>query len=434
MTRNAITRRTATVEASNGIKKKLLHWAGAHEVAVYFDSNDHPETGYGAWDCLVAAGVHDFIQVSAGAAFQGLKSFYEDKSDWLFGFMGYDLKNETERMVSAHPDGPGFPDMFFFQPEVVVGLRHGILQIQCIGKSPDEVWAEIRGAEPASSAQATTGVFTPRISKDAYLKTVNAIRKHIADGDVYEMNFCQEFYQTGVRLDPVAAFSRLNAIGKAPFSCFMRMYDRCLLSASPERFLRKAGNTLISQPIKGTRRRGKTPVEDLAIRRELSESEKDRSENVMIVDLVRNDLAKNCRAGTVRVSELFGIHTFATVHQMISTVTGELRPEVHPVDAIRDAFPMGSMTGAPKVAAMKLIEQYETVRRGLYSGAIGYFTPGGDFDFNVVIRSLFYNAKSGYLSFQVGGAIVYDSVPEQEFEECLVKAEAMIRAIGIDIV
>jgi para-aminobenzoate synthetase component I len=243
------------------------------------------------------------------------------------------------------------------------------------------------------------------------------------------VNLCQEFFAENTLLDPLAVFERLNALAEAPFSAFLRWQRRYLLSASPERFLKKTGRRVVSQPIKGTRRRGKNAEEDEHIRRELAASEKDRAENVMIVDLVRNDLSRHCLPGSVRADELFGIYTFPTVHQMISTVSGALPPGADGLRLLRDAFPMGSMTGAPKVMAMQLIEQYERSRRGLYSGALGYFDPDGDFDFNVVIRSVLYNAESGYVSASVGGAIVYDSDPEQEYEECMLKAEAMIASL-----
>jgi para-aminobenzoate synthetase component 1 len=259
---------------------------------------------------------------------------------------------------------------------------------------------------------------------------VEAIRQHIIEGDVYEMNLCQEFFAENVPLEPLATFERLNALTNAPFAAYLRRGEHYLLCASPERFLKKENNRLISQPIKGTRRRHPEPAEDARIREQLRDSIKDRAENIMIVDLVRNDLARNCLPGSVQVEDLFGIYSFQTVHQMISTVTGQLRPGIHPLLALRDAFPMGSMTGAPKVMAMELIEQYERSRRGLFSGALGYFSPDGDFDFNVVIRSILYNAGTGYLSCQVGGAIVYDSVPEQEYEECLLKVRALLEAIG----
>jgi para-aminobenzoate synthetase component 1 len=272
-------------------------------------------------------------------------------------------------------------------------------------------------------------ILEPRISKEVYLYLVEAIRGHIGGGDIYEMNFCQEFYAENVDIDPAGIFVQLNEISRAPFATFFKNDHLSLICGSPERFLQKKGEMLVTQPIKGTRKRSADPLEDAAIREELFYSEKDRSENVMIVDLVRNDLSRNCLPGTVIVDELFGIYSFPTVHQMISTVRGTLPAGDDGLDALFDAFPMGSMTGAPKVMAMQLIEQYETTRRGLYSGAVGYFAPNGDFDFNVVIRSLQYNAKNKYLSCSVGGAIVYDSVPEQEYEECLVKIAAIRKTL-----
>jgi len=443
-------------------KKQLLHWAAAHELAVYLDSNGHRQRLIrDGWECLVATGAHAVLETHAGQAFGQLRSLQNAvqhglHSDWLFGFFGYDLKNETERLASDHFDGIGLPDLGFFQPETVVGIRGNALEIQTIGREPAAVLAEIEAAKYQPGYPENVSVtLSPRWPKAEYLQTVEAIRQHIAEGDLYEMNLCQEFIAENTAIDPVKVFEHLNRIGKAPFSTFMRWRDRYLLSASPERFLKKEGQKLISQPIKGTRRRTQ---DDDAMRRELAESEKDRAENVMIVDLVRNDLARNCEPGSVQVEELFGIHTFETVHQMISTITGTLKSLkslrslgslgsfITPNDpndpndlndpnnttaliALRDAFPPGSMTGAPKVMAMELIERYEQTRRGLYSGAVGYFDPEGDFDFNVVIRSILYNAATGYVSAQVGGAIVFDSVPEQEYEECLVKADAMLRAL-----
>ena len=270
-----------------------------------------------------------------------------------------------------------------------------------------------------------------RLPRAEYLSTVARIREHIIEGDLYEMNLCQEFYATPVQIDPLAVYERLSALAQAPASAWFRLADKYLMCASPERFIQKQGDKLISQPIKGTRRRSVDPLEDAAIQQDLYHSIKDRAENVMIVDLVRNDLARHCQPGSVRVEELFGIYTFNTVHQMISTVSGRLRPEAHPMEALRDAFPMGSMTGAPKVMAMQLIERYERTRRGLYSGSVGYIDPAGDFDFNVVIRSIQYNAGQQYLSVSAGGAIVYDSDPEQEYEECLLKTRVMREALGM---
>lgn len=424
-------RRTATFLLDDFalFKKHLLHWASAHDVAIFLDSNQTPSADV-TWDCLVGAGAAKHLVCPAGQAFSALQNLRSrEDTDWLFGFLSYDLKNEVERLTSTHFDGVGFPDLAFFQPKTVVGIRNSQVEICCLCHEPQEVYAAIMRQRCGAEEAPTTVQLQPRFPKSEYLASVEALRQHIVEGDVYEVNLCQEFFAENAALDPLAVFERLNSIAQAPFATFLRWQHRYLLSASPERFLKKRGQKVISQPIKGTRRRGATAADDERIRRELAASEKDRAENVMIVDLVRNDLARHCLPGSVRADELFGIYTFPTVHQMISTVSGELPPGADGLDLLRDAFPMGSMTGAPKVMAMQLIEQYERSRRGLYSGAVGYFDPAGDFDFNVVIRSILYNAASGYVSASVGGAIVFDSDPEQEYEECLLKAEAMRKAL-----
>lgn len=195
----------------------------------------------------------------------------------------------------------------------------------------------------------------------------------------------------------------------------------------------KRGNKLISQPIKGTAKRGVNEVEDEALKQELRTQAKELQENVMIVDLVRNDLTRSAKQGTVKTEELYTIHSFKQVHQMISTVVCELRDDIGAVEAIKNTFPMGSMTGAPKFSAMQLMEQYELTKRGVYSGAIGYFDPDNDFDFNVVIRSLLYNSAENYLSFHAGSAITYHADPEKEYDECLLKAKAIMEVLGADI-
>lgn len=424
-------RRTATFPLDDFVlfKKHLLHWAAAHDVAIFLDSNQPPSADV-TWDCLVGAGAAKHLVCPAGQAFSALQNLRSrEDTDWLFGFLSYDLKNEVERLTSTHFDGVGFPDLAFFQPETVVGIRNSQVEICCLSREPQEVYAAIMRQRCGAEEAPTTVQLQPRFPKSEYLASVEALRQHIVEGDVYEVNLCQEFFAENAALDPLVVFERLNSIAQAPFTTFLRWQHRYLLSASPERFLKKRGQKVISQPIKGTRRRGATAADDERVRRELAASEKDRAENVMIVDLVRNDLARHCLPGSVRADELFGIYTFPTVHQMISTVSGELLPGAGGLDLLRDAFPMGSMTGAPKVMAMQLIEQYERSRRGLYSGAVGYFDPAGDFDFNVVIRSILYDAASGYVSASVGGAIVFDSDPEQEYEECLLKAEAMRKAL-----
>jgi para-aminobenzoate synthetase component 1 len=231
-------------------------------------------------------------------------------------------------------------------------------------------------------------------------------------------------------IDPLQTYLALNERSAMPFSVFQRVYNQYLLCASPERFLKKTGLQLISQPIKGTARRGASPAEDAEIIKRLKNDEKEIAENMMIVDLVRNDLARSAVTGSVQVEEMFGVYTFPRLHQMISTISAVLRPGVSFTDAIKYAFPMGSMTGAPKIKAMELIDNYEDIRRGLYSGAVGYISPGGDFDFNVIIRSILYNETQRYVSFQVGSAITYDAVGEYEYDECLLKAKAMLEVLS----
>jgi para-aminobenzoate synthetase component I len=417
------------------LKRKMRHWATGFEPFVYLDSQSN-KPAY--WECLLAVGAVEVLQKQAGqGAFEALKQCTDAQKDWWFGFFGYDLKNETERLTSNRYDGIGLPDLSFFRPQHVLGLywkaekNAWFLTIQSLEADPESVLTALQAIEMPDDAQASAPSIqlTPRLPKAGYLDMVEHIREHIAAGDVYEMNLCQEFYAAPAAIDPPIVFERLYNRTHAPFTAFGHWNGRWLLCASPERFLYKKGNRLMTQPIKGTRRRSADPVEDEQIKTALAQSEKDRAENVMIVDLVRNDLARHCQPGSVQVEELFGIYTFATVHQMISTVTGQLRAGSHPLDALRDAFPMGSMTGAPKVMAMELIEQYERTRRGLFSGAVGYLDPAGDFDFNVVIRSIIYNTQNQYLSCQVGSAIVYDSEPMQEYEECLLKLQALQRSL-----
>ncbi len=411
-------------------KKRALNWARLFEPVCYLDHNAYSAFGNYPYEGILAVGANQQFQGKAGnGAFDGLKEFCDQTNDWLFGYLTYDLKNEVEALSSDNPDGIGFPDLHFFQPEVIFFFQTEEVRILSHFMDVKAVWEAVLVAEPSQPLSLISGPPLARMSRDQYLETIEQIRQHIKQGDVYEMNFCQEFFLEDCQIEPLALFHRLNDLARAPFSAYYQLSGKHLLCASPERFLKKSGNQLISQPIKGTIQRGRTELEDKAFREQLAQSSKDRSENVMIVDLVRNDLARSCRPGTVQVEELFGIYGFETVYQMISTISGELRPDVHFIDAIKAAFPMGSMTGAPKVRAMELIEQHECSKRGLYSGAVGYLTPAKDFDFNVVIRSWLYNATDLYLSYQVGGAIVYDSIPEREYEECLLKAEGLLRAL-----
>jgi len=419
-----------------GVKEQALQWAGkryAH--CCFLDHNGYQRYPHHSVQALLAAGSRRQLKCSAREAPFARWKAWHDGAWWSFGFLAYDLKNDLEDLQSQHPDGIGMPDLFFFEPELVLEFQDGALLIHSAGMDPAVVWRAIREETVADAPcpQAKPLRVRPRMSRPEYVRRLEAILEHIQAGDVYEMNFCQEFFAEGVPLRPLPLFRRLNASARAPFSAFLKLEDRYLLSTSPERFLKRSGSLLLSQPIKGTARRGSNAAQDARLRQSLQESLKDRTENVMIVDLVRNDLGRCCRPGSVRVEELFGLYTFEHVHQLISTVRGQLPDGLHPVDAIRALFPMGSMTGAPKVRSMQLIEQYELCRRGLYSGALGYFRPGGDFDFNVIIRSLLYNATRRYTSIQVGGAIVAASRPEAEYEECLIKVRGLLEAIPAQI-
>ena len=403
-------------------REQAIRWADQFDHCCVLDSNGYADP-YGRYDLLIAAGARHICC----AGFEDLKAFYEKYGSWMFGYLGYDLKNQIENLNSDNPDGLGFPESFFFVPEYVLAVRGGAPEV-LLG-SPT-LLDKIMGFQSFHAMEGSSELSVKAaMSKDAYMNKVAGIQDHIARGDIYELTFCQEFFAEHAHIDPLQTFMQLNAISPMPFAGYLKLEGKYILSASPERFLCKRENRLISQPIKGTAARGSNPDEDHKIREKLREDLKEQTENVMIVDLVRNDLTKSSVPGSVQVTELFGIYTFPQVHQMISTIACDLDPAIHFLDAIRQAFPMGSMTGAPKIRAMELIEQYESSKRGAYSGAMGYFSPHGDFDLNVIIRSLMYNAETRYLSYQVGGAITYAADAEKEYEECLLKASGILKTI-----
>ncbi len=342
----------------------------------------------------------------------------------LFGYLGYDLKNQVEKLVSANPDRIGAPDAFLFEPLHYLRYRDGELYLRSHGDA-GKLLQQLLETPAVIPGQVPRLTLEPQFTRDQYIAKVEEVLHNIRIGEVYEMNLCVEHHAEFPGLPPAKVYQRLCEKAHVPFAAWFRHEGLHGLCASPERFLKKEGQQLLSQPIKGTRPRGQTPEEDEALRNELLNSEKDRAENVMIVDLVRNDLARTCRYGSIKVEELFGIYRFSNVHQMISTVSASLRPDKTFAQALKAAFPMGSMTGAPKVRAMQLIEELEESRRGLYSGAIGIIHPNSDFDFNVVIRSIVYREKDGKISVHAGGAITSDSCPEAEWDEIQVKLKAI---------
>ncbi|MBP8067582.1 MAG: anthranilate synthase component I family protein, partial [Pedobacter sp.] len=382
---------------------------------------------YTQYDCLIAAGTTHELRADSGNSFQALRSFYEEHKNWVFGLFSYELKNEVEQLSSRHSDKLDFPDLFFFVPTYLIALKDGKIEV-LIGDN--SIITNIFNIEINISPIKPELKIQNRFSRENYVSTIKKLQEHIIRGDVYEINFCQEFFAKNAIINPLGIYQSLNTLSPTPFAGFFKIYDRYILSATPERFLCKRGNQLISQPIKGTAKRSKNLIEDEKIKADLRLSLKEQAENVMIVDLVRNDLTKSAVKGSVKVDELFGIYSFPHVHQMISTISCKLNENVHFIDAIKNTFPMGSMTGAPKIKAMQLIDQYEKSKRGAFSGSFGCIAPNGDFDFNVIIRSILYNAESKYLSFQVGGAITYASDPEAEYEECLLKASAILKVLS----
>jgi para-aminobenzoate synthetase component 1 len=385
-------------------------------------------------DTLIAIGKTKELVVYTGCTLGPLQSFIDKNTgQWIFGAMSYDLKNEVENLHSKNTDNIGFPLLHFFVPEIVLQIKKETITV-CFDdtlisekRAADIYELTFKAAEISehNEQQKQRCNIASRISRNEYISAVTQLKQHIQKGDIYEINFCQEFYAENALINTADTFKRLNAISQAPFSAYYNTPDHCLICSSPERFIQKQGKRLMSQPIKGTAKRSENKEEDASFKEQLKNSTKERSENVMIVDLVRNDLSKVAKRGSVNTDELFGIYSFKQVHQMISTVSCQIKDAIAFTDIIKSTFPMGSMTGAPKVSAMQLIEKYESTRRGLYSGSIGYINPEGDFDFNVVIRSIIYNRNTRYLSFMVGSAITDKSEAESEYDECLLKAKAM---------
>ncbi len=431
-------RLTFHISDTSKFKEQLLFWSKKFQYVSILDSHDvnqkaNSKKEYNTYDLIAGIDALQIIEPVQNC-FDALKTEVDSAKDWWFGYLGYDLKNEIEDLSSENQDGLDMPHMNFFRPRWVFILDIDTLLVNYFDEEfrESEIQILVNDLQKLTVPEEKTvsvSEIKNRISKQEYVQSIKQLKEHIRRGDIYEVNFCQEFYVEDIYIRPRQTFRKLMKVSPTPYSCFYRMGEKYLLSASPERYLKKAGRKIISQPIKGTAKRGADKEEDKLIKANLFSDPKERAENIMIVDLVRNDLSRTAQKNSVIVEELCGIYSFPQVHQMISTVVSELREDIHFVEAIRQTFPMGSMTGAPKVRAMKLIEKYESTRRGLFSGAVGYITPDGDFDFNVVIRSIQYNARNHYLSFMVGGAITMQSDPDKEYEECMLKAKAIMKVL-----
>ena len=423
--------RTIPDRISGDFKLKALQWSQQFDEVFFLESNKESQVSkqkYTEVDAILAIGTQAKISIDFENAFEQLKDFRNQHNDYLFGFFSYDLKNDIEALSSGLDDEIGFPDLYFFQPKKIMSWKNGKLELLYLERYAAQMDADIEAIQSLSVPQQSNSNnlnIRAKIEKQSYFKKVSHILDHIHRGDIYEVNFCQEFYAKDALIDPISVYQSLNTISEAPFASFVKIEDKYLLCSSPERFVKKQGDKVIVQPIKGTARRVEDQNEDDLLAKGLSDDPKERAENIMIVDLIRNDLSKNAVKGSVFVEELCKVYSFKQVHQLISTIVCEVDSISNEIDIIKDLFPMGSMTGAPKISAMKIIEEEEETKRGLYSGAVGYFSPVGDFDFNVVIRSILYNASKNYASFSVGSAITSLSIIENEYEECLLKAKAL---------
>ena len=388
----------------------------------------------GESDYAIAFGIKDYFihKVAPAHSFEfAFNNFiWKNSDDFKFGYLGYGLKNEFEPTLKRGNADPGnFPDAYFFVPKHVF-IRQKGSGIYFGSAKPESIDDILEKERQHHTADLSAIDLQLQISKRKYLDTVHKLKQEIQEGNIYEINYCVNFASRSSIDYPNKLFSRLINRTNAPFSAYLNLKFQRVLCASPERFLNLKGNKLMSQPIKGTARRGTSELEDEELKKELRNNKKEVAENVMIVDLVRNDLSKIAKPKSVRVEKLNDVMSFKSVHQLVSTVSCKVKDELSPADIFKALFPMGSMTGAPKISAMELSERFEMFGRGLYSGAIGFIDPNGNFDFNVVIRSIFQNKRNNLVYSPVGGAITIQSDPEKEYEECLTKLKATREALS----
>lgn len=353
------------------------------------------------------------------------------------GYLSYDLGRHLENLPLDTADDIAAPDLAFGFYDLVYGYDHetGEGWVCATGQGGEAQerlaqWLTWAGEEPLprETGPASDGLLRRNFSKPEYLAALKAVKEYIAAGDIYQANLTQRF-DVGLQVSPWELYLRLREINPAPFATYLDLGGAQVASSSPERFLKLSGRQVETRPIKGTRPRGRTPEEDTALGQELLGSVKDNAELLMIVDLERNDLGRACKIGSVSVPELAVLESYETVHHLVATVLGELDEEASVVDLLRATFPGGSITGAPKIRSMEIIEELEPTQRSVYTGAIGYLGFDGDMDLNIAIRTIICNHGRAY--FQVGGGIITDSDPESEYQETLDKGRALARALDI---
>lgn len=408
--------------------KKAAQWALQFEHFAILNSNNCNTDKYGRYNTIIACKSISKFESESGLT--DLNKWLSKQNNWVFGHLNYDVKNEIENLSSKHKANSTFPNIHFFVPEtIIIEDYEGKITIQSklqISQLYEEINAiKIHHRTPKNKILVQETYF-----KNEYIEAVNYLQKQIIEGNIYEINFCKSLVGKNVEINEIlATYDLLKANTNAPFSVLYRVKDSYLFCASPERFIQKNDFKIISQPIKGTIQRGKNETEDEDLKKKLLHDDKEKAENVMIVDLVRNDLSKIAEIGTVKVSELFGIYTFKTVHQMISTIEAQLQKQISFENIIKALFPMGSMTGAPKVSAMQLIDETEKINRDIFSGTFGYISPDKNFDFNVIIRSIIYQSKQRQIKIFAGSAITHYADSFKEFDECKLKSKALLKTI-----
>ena len=405
--------------------KKVVNFSSNQTHFTLLNSND----SFDDYELIIAYGAESFIQSSKNSL-QKIDKYISCVNDWVFGFLSYDLKNEIENLSDLNKDIFNLPNVYFYQPKVIWLIKGEKAKIYSISKKNlNEDWDKINSIHYKECTRKSSIDLIPRTSREEYVKKIKKIKKRILKGDCYEMNFCFDMYSKNKKINPYKTYIKLNNYTRSPMSTFFKLNQLFLLSSSPERFIKRNDKTIISQPIKGTAKRGLNLTEDEKIKERLLSSPKELSENHMIVDLVRNDLSRLARKGSVKVKNLNKLYTFKRVHQLISTIEAKIESKTKFSKIINGMFPMGSMTGAPKIESMNIIDEYESTKRGLYSGSVGYIKPNKDFDFNVVIRSIIYDEILKEINVNIGSAITFKSDAESEFEECLLKAEPMIKSL-----
>lgn len=371
---------------------------------------------------VLALGVH--AEVSAP----------DQARDWVFGHVAYDLGDGSGHLRSRHQRDPALPLERWFVPRTVIEWSGGrtLVHLHPAHEEEGSALASVLLQEPRAARNdgRPLGPWVPDTDRGRYLANARRLLRHIQRGDIYEVNYCTRHSARAVDWDPYAAFGRMLQRSRAPFAAFYREGERFVLCASPERFLAIDGDRVVGEPMKGTRPRSSDPEEDGRLAAELASDAKERAENVMAVDVMRHDLARVAASRSVTVPELCAVRSYPAVHQMVSTVAATLAPGSSAYAALLAAFPMASMTGAPKIRAMELIDEAEDRARGLFSGTFGFFAPDGTADLNVVIRSVFFDRERGTAAIHAGSALTANCDPETEWEECALKARSVMEAIA----